>query len=1037
MLGIISTLTAQQITSAEYFFDADPGVGNGTPVTITTPADTVTLQFNPSVTGLSAGPHYFCFRTKDSQGDWSLQMARLFYVNPLPPPTNQQIVQAEYFFDTDPGVGNGTAISISTPADTVTLQSNISTTGLTAGPHFFCLRTKNAQGKWSLQQSRLFYVNPVPPNPNQQVAQAEYFYDTDPGPGNGTAVTIPQGDTVTSSFNITNPFASGSHKFVLRTKDFDGSWSLQMAKQFNVCSTYGANSDYTYFVDRKTVYFNNISQHDTAYRWEFGDATFSTTQRNPAHTYTLAGNYNVRLISYNVCATDTFTQIIPVNGIQSIFPAISSDTNLYVGHIRGIGFQPGCVIKLIRGATTITADTSIYISSTDMKAVFKFNQQPLGYYDVIAQNLSGVLDTLFQAFELQNPRVSKIVMTRSGPNLVRLGRLARNTITIRNDGNQTIFMLPVYFTYPDSAGLTVFLETTIINDPSTPAAIQALTPVDHTYPIPNPWNPGGPPQLLMAAVVPYIGPGESAVLDFSGSSSTTGCRNANVKVGQPLEDGYLNPLNQCNFLPTGLRCAMNLAGVIPGVGCITGAANFGCTIGNQVNDALWGTNKTTWFDMVTSFGGMILQCTAGSTALTAMSTSVKISAGLSSATAGFGECSGGGPSAAPTWLDDMMPKISFNICHANPTDPNAKYGPEGINADNYVNRNAPVSYTVKFENVDTASAPAAEVHIVDRLDTSKLDLSTFHFTNFGFGDTLIFVPEEFTDEFVTNVDLRSTHSIWLRVSGKLDTQTGMLDIKFTSYDTTTFDVVTNPLLGFLPPNVNSPEGEGFIAYTVSPKSTVSHGDIINGDSASIIFDSNAPILTNAWVNTIDTVKPTSTVQPLTANQTDTTFVIHVNGSDAHAGVMDYIIYASINDSAFNPVAIGLPYDSMHFTGVDGWQYEFFSQARDYVMNIEDTLHIPDAVTVVVVGIEEQNSEYSFDVYPNPSSLSVNLFINTKSQKDFSVTLYNMQGAKQKQWNVNANHSEKLSLENFPAGMYYLKATSAEREILIKKIIVIK
>jgi hypothetical protein len=60
----------------------------------------------------------------------------------------------------------------------------------------------------------------------------------------------------------------------------------------------------------------------------------------------------------------------------------------------------------------------------------------------------------------------------------------------------------------------------------------------------------------------------------------------------------------------------------------------------------------------------------------------------------------------------------------------------------------------------------------------------------------------------------------------------------SSFDTLTYDLVTDPLLGFLPPNVTAPEGEGFIGYTARPQATLAHGDIIEG-AASIKFDDNA------------------------------------------------------------------------------------------------------------------------------------------------------------------------------------------------------
>jgi len=331
------------------------------------------------------------------------------------------------------------------------------------------------------------------------------------------------------------------------------------------------------------------------------------------------------------------------------------------------------------------------------------------------------------------------------------------------------------------------------------------------------------------------------------------------------------------------------------------------------------------------------------------------------------------------------------------------------------------------------------VVIHDTVDISKFDLSTFSFNSFGFGDTLFYVPDEFRTEIVEDIDLRDTRGIWLRVNGKVDTLTGVIEWKFTSYDTVTFDLVSDPMIGFLPPNVSPPEGQGFISYSVKPKTSDVHGEVLYADSASIIFDTNAPIKTNDWINTIDTVKPTSAVQPLTALQTDTTFRIYVNGSDAHAGIMDYIIYASVNDSAYDVIAMGLPTDSMLFTGVDGNDYKFFSQARDLAGNIEDTVHVPDALTTIALltGPDEKYEGYSFDVYPNPSSLSVNLFIHTQSQHAVTVTLYNMQAEKQKQWSVKVNCVEKLSLENLSAGIYYLEAITDEKKMLIRKIAIMK
>jgi hypothetical protein len=88
--------------------------------------------------------------------------------------SGQTIAVSEYFFDTDPGAGNGFPLAISTPADTVTFSSAISTSGLTAGRHYLYIRTQTSDGRWSHYEPREFFIQ-VP------IAEAEYFFDIDPG----------------------------------------------------------------------------------------------------------------------------------------------------------------------------------------------------------------------------------------------------------------------------------------------------------------------------------------------------------------------------------------------------------------------------------------------------------------------------------------------------------------------------------------------------------------------------------------------------------------------------------------------------------------------------------------------------------------------------------------------------------------------------------------------------------------------------------------------------------------------------------------
>ncbi|MEZ4849841.1 MAG: hypothetical protein R3B93_14735 [Bacteroidia bacterium] len=102
LLGGWFLLQSQPITEMEYFFDNDPGVGNGTPLTIT-PGDT--LDFNISgitTASLSPGFHTFFLRARDNAGQWAVYVGRSFYLQPAantaPAPS---LTEIEYFYDND------------------------------------------------------------------------------------------------------------------------------------------------------------------------------------------------------------------------------------------------------------------------------------------------------------------------------------------------------------------------------------------------------------------------------------------------------------------------------------------------------------------------------------------------------------------------------------------------------------------------------------------------------------------------------------------------------------------------------------------------------------------------------------------------------------------------------------------------------------------------------------------------------------------------------------------------------------------------
>lgn len=214
------------ITRAEYFFDTDPGFGNATPATVT-PGQDINFALSESMAALNKGLHTFYVRVKDADNKWSLTHTQLFYKEPAISNPIPNVTQAEYFFDTDPGFGNGTAATVTAGQDiNFSITGNMSS--LSKGLHTLFVRVKDANNKWSLTNTQLFYSEPVISNPVPNITQAEYYFDTDPGFGNATAFTIsPQAQNITQAISLpTAGLSKGFHRLFIRVKDANNKWSL-------------------------------------------------------------------------------------------------------------------------------------------------------------------------------------------------------------------------------------------------------------------------------------------------------------------------------------------------------------------------------------------------------------------------------------------------------------------------------------------------------------------------------------------------------------------------------------------------------------------------------------------------------------------------------------------------------------------------------------------------------------------------------------------------------------------------------------------
>ncbi|WP_460432814.1 T9SS type A sorting domain-containing protein [Arachidicoccus ginsenosidivorans] len=234
------------LTALEYYFDADPGLGHGIAIPVTSGATFSINQYNVSIGSLAPGIHRLYLRAENSDGSWGLTTVGAFYilspVGLIPPNTPASaIVSAECYFDQDPGHGQGSALPIPQGTDVNLSNLAIRVDTLTNGIHRLYTRVKNAKGIWSITSESDFYIvtqqQLLPANePVADIVAAEYYLDTDPGPGHGVAISVQPGSDITVPSIVINiaGLALGVHHIYARTKNREGKWSITTNSTFYI-----------------------------------------------------------------------------------------------------------------------------------------------------------------------------------------------------------------------------------------------------------------------------------------------------------------------------------------------------------------------------------------------------------------------------------------------------------------------------------------------------------------------------------------------------------------------------------------------------------------------------------------------------------------------------------------------------------------------------------------------------------------------------------------------------------------------------------
>lgn len=158
LFNVYDSLLTLPVSKEEYFFDNDPGVGKATPVAVNS-TDTLNTQQSLPAGTLPEGFHTLYVRVGNNGGYYSLTENASFYVTGFAS-NAAKISGAEYFIDTDPGVGKAKKLNTGAQTDTLLANYNLQVPGGldTTINHYLCIRVKDASGAWSLYTFDTFKV---------------------------------------------------------------------------------------------------------------------------------------------------------------------------------------------------------------------------------------------------------------------------------------------------------------------------------------------------------------------------------------------------------------------------------------------------------------------------------------------------------------------------------------------------------------------------------------------------------------------------------------------------------------------------------------------------------------------------------------------------------------------------------------------------------------------------------------------------------------------------------------------------------------
>ncbi|MCB9087627.1 MAG: S8 family serine peptidase [Calditrichae bacterium] len=459
-------------TQIEYFFDSDPGFGNGTALPISA-GNEVTVQATLDVSALSTGLHRLYVRAKDEDGQWGIPQAKTVLIqatdadDPLP-----DVSDVEYFMDNDPGQGSGTPFSI-TPGTTVNIADNLDLSATPTGLHRLYVRAKHDNGAWGIPQARSLLVQATDADdPLPEVSAVEYFLDADPGVGAATPISMTPGTEVEINDNLDlSATAPGLHRVYVRAKDEDAQWGIPQSKTVFVQQTSPADplpniTQVEYFFDADPGIGAGSSLSFTP------DDTVEIAATLPLNTLPL-GDHSVYVRAQNSNSLWGIPQFHTFSVVEFL---VFTDTEAAVlgapVYFNEGGDDPGDGHAIDMSFGSLSGSGNVTVRQTNQTPANLLNNAILNYtWDITKE--AGIsaftIDMTFhyQDYDLSGVSESQLVAAYYDETLPGWSILtdftrdaANNTITVHNLDHFATFAVgePGAFQLPATVDLKVFLE---------------------------------------------------------------------------------------------------------------------------------------------------------------------------------------------------------------------------------------------------------------------------------------------------------------------------------------------------------------------------------------------------------------------------------------------------------------------------------------------------------------------------------------------------------------------------------------------------